>query len=77
MDAQRHPFSFGKGETKYSCENGGAHPLCSTYVSAYNDAYNNDDISGFIWDDDLKQGVIEDEMEYNYFIFETSCLNKK
>ena len=62
-------FYHPKGQTYNSCKsNSGAHELCSVYVEAFDAAYQNDDISTFVWDDDLKDGAKEDKMEYNWII---------
>jgi len=62
-------FYHPKGQTYNTCKsNSGAHELCDEYVSAFDTAYQNDDISTFIWDDDLKDGAKEDKMEYNWII---------
>lgn len=61
-------FYHPEGESLSSCRSGGTNDLCQTYVAAYDNAYQNDDISSFVWNDDLKDGAKKGDMEYNFLI---------
>ena len=63
-------FYHPKGDSKYSCEMAGSNQsdMCEKYVDIYGNAYKNDDISSFIWNSDLKDGLKKDDMEYTYFL---------
>lgn len=60
-------FYHPTGESYYSCENS-SHDLCDEYRKAYDEAFDNESISKFVFDPDLKDGAIDDEMEYNYIL---------
>ena len=63
-------FYHPEGDTHYSCcyKKNGTSSMCSTYCAAYDDAMQNESISNFIWNDELKKGVLNGDMEYNYII---------
>lgn len=62
-------FYHPEGQSYISCEQDtSAHELCDTYVTAFKDAKNNENISDFIWNADLKDGAKSGTMEYNWII---------
>lgn len=67
-------FYHPNDQTVISCKNemndanSDSKDICAKYVNAYNTAYNNGKISEFIWDDDLREELRNDKMEYTYIL---------
>ncbi len=56
-------------QSMFSCRTGNNVPdICSKYVDAYDSAMSSNNINKFIWDEDLKKGAVDGEIEYNWVI---------